>query len=230
MLKAIIFDMDGVLLDSTQINFKSFNLVLEKYKIELNSDNIKNNLGRSLRDQLNMWKKEYPKIPQNLKLEDFSKEAFQYQMKLIKENLKPDKNIIRLIQEAKKNNIKIAVATSSLSFRAEQILKFLHIINLLDTITTAEDVENHKPNPDVFLETAKKLNVNPDDCLVIEDAINGITAAKKANMIAVAKLTKYLTKDDFSNADYIFEDFKDITLHDFLKLYPNFDSIASKRD
>jgi len=177
-IKAIIFDMDGVLVDSVDLNIKSFNMVLKKYNVKLNKDNFRKYLGKSLKDQIAMWKKDF-----NLKEEfntlDFSKEAFRYQLDLMKNDLKPNQDILDLIKAAKKKEIKIAVATSSTKFRAEEMLKAVDIFEELDAFVTAEDVKNHKPAPDVFLKAAELLNTEPQNCIVFEDAVNGIEAAKQ---------------------------------------------------
>ncbi len=221
MLKAIIFDMDGVLVRSEGSTGKSFNMVLAKYGAYTNNtpESRKKFLGRSLRDQLIMMKDECPQIPKDLSEEEFSKEAFQYQLEMMKEKLIPDMAILNLIASAKEKNIKVAVATSSLKYRAEIFLRLIGILDKLDTLVTAEDVENHKPNPDIFLEAVKRINVSPEDCVVIEDAINGIQAANNAKMKSVALVTENHPKEDFIDANYTFSDFKDLKLEDLKNLF-----------
>jgi HAD superfamily hydrolase (TIGR01509 family) len=219
MLKAIIFDMDGVLVKSEGSIVKSFNMVLEKYGAKLNPENKKKFLGRSLRDQLEMMKEDNPQIPKNLSVEQFSKEAFNYQLEIMKEKLIPDLVILNLTKEAKAKNIKIAVATSSLKYRAETLLKLIGIFDQLDTLVTSEDVENHKPHPDIFLEASKRINVLPENCVVIEDAVNGIQGANNAGMKSVAMVTENHPKEDFKEANYIFSDFKNLKLGDLISLF-----------
>ena len=219
MLKAIIFDMDGVLVKSEGSIVESFNKVLEKYGAKLNPENKKKFLGRSLRDQLVIMKDENPQIPKDLSVEEFSKEAFQYQLELMKEKLIPDMVILDLIKEAKDNNIKIAVATSSLKYRAEILLGRIGILDKIDTLVTAEDVKNHKPDPEVFLETAKRINILPEDCVVIEDAMNGIQAANNAKIKSVALVTENHPKEDFIEANYTFSDFRNLKLEDLKNLF-----------
>ena len=217
MKKAIIFDMDGVLVESAGVVFKSFNKVLEKYDVEIIPGDRARYLGRSLRDQLSMWKEDYPKIPRELTCDEFSKEALGYQLEMMEERLKPDDVILKFIDDAKKQGLKTAVATSSVRRRAEIFLEKRDIINRLDALVACEDVCNHKPHPDIFLEAAKKINVDPAECIVIEDAVNGIEAANKAGMTSVAKLNKFHTEEEFSEANYVFSDFKDLKLEDISK-------------
>jgi len=219
MIKAIIFDMDGVLITSEGSISKSFNMALEKYGVEIKSKDKKKYLGRSLRDQLEMWKEEYSKIPKDLDINQFSKETLAHQLELLKERLIPNNTILNLISDTKDEGIKIAVATSSSKYRAEIFLKLLGIFDQLDALVTADDVSCHKPNPDVFLEAAKRLNISPEDCVVIEDAVNGIQAANNAGMKSVAFVTENHSEEDFFEADYIFSNFKDLKLKDLKNLF-----------
>ena len=210
--------MDGVLINSGEYLFQSFNLILKRYNVELNKNDFKKYAGRSLKEQIEMWREDF-NIKEEINVQEFSKESFQNELKLMKEELKPNSDILNLINSAKENGIKIAVATSSTKFRAEEILKLINVYDKLDVFITAEDVTKHKPAPDVFLKAAEKLNINPKNCIVFEDAISGIKAAKSAGIFAIAKLTTNHTKKDFEEiADYIFKDFSEITIKKLIEV------------
>lgn len=219
MLKAIIFDMDGVLVKCEDAVSKSFNIVLEKYGAKLNPENKKKFLGRSLRDQLEMMKEENPQIPKGLSVLEFSREAFKYELEIMKEKLVPDIVILNLLKQIKEKGIKIAVATSSPKYRAEILLGLIGILDQLNVLVPSDDVTNHKPHPDIFLETAKRLKVSPEDCVVIEDTVNGIKGANSANMKSVALITENHSKEDFDLASYIFSDFKELKLENLIGLF-----------
>jgi len=212
MFKAIIFDMDGVLVKSEGAISLSFNKVLEKYGVKLNPENKKKSLGRSLRDQLIEIKKENPEIPKDLSVQQFSEEAFRYQLELLKEKLIPDITILNLIRKAKKNKIKVAVATSSLRYRAEIFLKLIGVLSNLDVLVTSEDVINHKPHPDIFLETAKRLKILPENCIVIEDAKNGIDGAKNAKMKTIGVVTENHSTKDLRHADMVISNIAELSI------------------
>lgn len=215
-IKAVIFDMDGVLVNSTKYIWKSFNILLKEEGVHFSDDDIKKYLGHSLRDDLALWKKEY-KI-KDYNLEEFSRKAGEMELGFMKKELKDNKNLMELLKLLKKDSIKLAVATSSLRWRAEKILDLLKIKGYFDVIVTAEDVKNHKPSPEIFLEAAKRLKVNPEYCVVIEDAANGIEAAKAGKMKAIAFLTPYHTKQELSKADLIISDFKELNLEKLEKI------------
>jgi len=217
MLKAIIFDMDGVLINSNKYNWESFNILLKESGIHLSKKDIKKYLGISARDILKRWKREYGL--KDCSVEEFSREAGEIQLKLMKKELHPNKSLNRFLNEAKENGIKLAVATSSLRWRAEKILELLQLKDFFDAIITSEDVENHKPHPEIFLKAAKQVNENPEDCIVFEDAIAGIEAAKKSNMKCVAIKTEFNSKKELKNADLIINNFSEITLKKLEKLF-----------
>jgi len=216
MLKAIIFDMDGVLVDSVQHIWNSFNVLLKDEGVHFSKEYIKENLVRSLKDNLNAWKQEFG--IKEYDLMDFSKKAGAIQLDMIK-NEKPSQALLDLLEQAKSQKIKCAVATSSLRWRAERILEVLKISGYFDVVVTADDIKNHKPNPEVFLEAARQAGVKPEECVVIEYADNGIAAAKKGNMKAIGLVTKFHTAEELKEADIVINNFSEVNIERLRKLF-----------
>lgn len=216
MLKAIIFDMDGVLIDSVKYIWRSFDSLLRDQGVSFTDDYIKKNLSRSLRDNLISWKKEFD--IKDYDILEFSKKSGKIQLELMK-NEKPEIGLIDLLEQAKKMNIKCAVATSSLRWRAEAILDLLKLRNYFEVLVTAEDVIKHKPDPEVFIEAARRVGVNPEECVVIEDAENGVKTAKNGNMKAIGFLTKYHSRNELSHADLVVSNFNELTLERLNRLF-----------
>ncbi len=220
-LEAIIFDMDWVLINSSSIIWQCFETIFrEEYWVDISSREPKKYLWRALKDQLAMLRAEYG-VTEEIDVQEFSALAFSKELQSYNNALHPDNHILQLIQTAKEHNIKLAVATSSTRPRATTILHLLQILNKLDVFVTVENIIHGKPAPDIFLKTAEKLNIDPKNCIVIEDSVNGIQAAHAAGMKWVAKLTSHHTKQDFEheNAEYIFESFDEIQLKDLQNLY-----------
>ncbi len=208
--------MDGVLIDSIGPIWESFDRVLKDGNVQFSDDYIKKNLARSLRDNLQAWKTEFG--IKDYDLMEFSKKAGEIQFELMKKE-KVNSELLALLQESKQNNIICGVATSSLRWRAEKILDLLDIKPFFQALVTADDIKNHKPAPDTFLEAAKKLNIRPEECVVIEDAGNGIDAAKNANMKTIALLTKYHSLDELKHADLVIKDFSELNIEKIKKLF-----------
>lgn len=218
MLQAIIFDMDGVLVNSTPYIRQSFWIMLKKYWVDIGKLDRKKYLWRRLADQIDMRKIDF-NIKEVINVEDFSKEAMKYQMEFMKNELIPNKDIIKLIIEAKNKNIKLAVATWSTKQRAIDTLKLIWVFNYLDWLVTSEDVKNGKPAPDTFLKAAELINIQPENCVVIEDALNGIEAARTAHMKVIGKIWSHHTREELEVADMVFENFNEIKLEDLEKLF-----------
>ncbi|MFA6064314.1 MAG: HAD family phosphatase [archaeon] len=211
MLKAIIFDMDGVLVNSPPFITKSFGVLLKEYGVVLTPEQRKKSVGMSLRDQLKEWEKEFS-LPKIDPLE-FSKKSFKIELSLMENELRPNKTITSLISCAKQKGVKIAVATSSTKERAKRILDLIKVSKYLDALVTAEDVALHKPNPDLFLKAAELVGAKPSECVVFEDAKNGIEAANRAEMKSIALLTELTAPKDFEGtADLIIKDFSEVNL------------------
>ena len=212
MLKAIIFDMDGVLINSTKYVTEAFNRLLKKFDVELTDKYRKKTLGRSLRDQIKIWKEDFD-IKEDIDPIEFSNKCFSIELELMEKELKPNNVVINLINNLKKEGIKIGVATSSTKLRAEKILEFVGVKDKLDILITAEDVEKHKPDPELFLKAAECLEVNPENCIVFEDALNGIEAANCANMKTIACTSKFHSKEDFEGiSNLAINDFSEINI------------------
>jgi len=217
MLKAFIFDMDGVLIDSPKIIQKTFAEILKEDGVDFNEENIGRYLGHSIKDMLKIWEKDYGIKGYNI--QEFSRRCGKKELEILKKDVKPDERVIKFLKDAKFKGIKLAVATSSLKWRAIEILNFLNIKDMFDAIVSAEDVEKHKPEPDVFLEAAKRLNENPQNCIVFEDAKNGVEAARRSNMKVIAIKNGICSEEDLKDADMIINNFSEINLEKLYSLF-----------
>jgi beta-phosphoglucomutase-like phosphatase (HAD superfamily) len=119
--------------------------------------------------------------------------------------------VVEFMDLLKENGISISLATSSNWEITDKILEHLGLTNYFESITTGEEVLNSKPAPDIFLLAAEKLGVDPMDCLVIEDSVSGIIAAKDAGMKVIA-ISSEDNEEDLENADLVVESFSAITL------------------
>ena len=217
MLKAIIFDMDGVLINSVNYNWKSFNIAIKDSGIQLSNEDIKRGIGISIKDKLRLWKKDYG--IKDYDPEEFSRKVGEIELELMKKDLHLNKALNKLLREAKEKQIKLALATLSLRWRVDKILGLLKIKDVFDEIVTAEDVENHKPSPDIFLKAAEQMNENPQDCVVFEDALSGIEGAIRANMKVVAVKTGFFSEQELKDADMIINDFSEININKLKKMF-----------
>jgi beta-phosphoglucomutase len=205
-MKAIIFDMDGVLIDALPYVWKSFCFVLMEHNIHLRPEDRAIYLGRPIKDTLSLLKQNFGL--QQYTPEEFSRKAGTIELQLMKHELVPNKYLRHKLIKAKKEGTKLAVATTSMRWRAETILEALELRDLFDALITNDDVVHHKPAPDIYLRAAQSLGVKPEDCVVVEDAPNGVHAAKAAGM----KVVWVVQPDMQLHADYMIRGVEELDL------------------
>lgn len=181
MIKAIIFDKDGTLLDTERLNLKAWQTVLERHHFGSDLTHIKEIMGMGPHDSLKILEKYYGPIAPIMRKEKH--EVFKAFIDAEGVPLKP--GVMEILTFLKEHKIKMAVATSTVRESAEYNLKKALIYDYFDTIVCGEDVSNGKPAPDIFLLAAAKLGVKPSDAMVVEDSRNGVLASHNGGFLTV---------------------------------------------
>lgn len=185
MIEAVIFDLDGVIVSTDKFHYLAWKKIADKENIYF--DEIINNRlrGVSRRDSLEIIleraHKEYTEAEKLVLMEEKNNHYRNFLATLNADDILP--NVLEVINTLKVKQIKIAIGSSSKN--AKFILKQIGLLNTFDAISDGNDITKSKPDPEVFLVAADKLKVTPPKCMVIEDAISGIEAAKNAEMFAV---------------------------------------------
>ena len=197
--QAVIFDMDGVVIDSEPIYAKALNNVLRKEGVAATVDDQQAVVGSSLEFT---WRYMIERF--NL-AGDVEKWITVYEAevaKLLSANASASDGLHWLLESLEQSGIRIGLATGSKTKWAEIILNQLGVVDAFEAIATADMVEATKPAPDLYLLCARKIGVSPEHCLAIEDTPRGIASAKAAGMTAVALHTDSTAGMDFSAADH----------------------------
>jgi HAD superfamily hydrolase (TIGR01509 family) len=208
-LSAVIFDLDGTLIDSEEAWGKAYVNVL-KQKLNFNSkDPHPETPGVSVK---NNWKLVLIKydIKTNITLEELETLTYNEYQKFIPTIYLRD-GALEFIANLKEAGYIIALATSSNWSTVDKVLDHLEIKNLFNSITTGEEVLESKPAPDIFLIASDKTGVDPLECLVVEDSPSGIEAAKQAGMKVIAITKEDGDGDRLEGADLIIEAFSEVT-------------------
>lgn len=209
---AVIFDLDGTVLLNEEIYSKAFIEVLRRHDADLSDidHDHPQEPGIGLKENWALLKKR-AKLPEELSLEKLVHETQDvYHNHLDEVEVRP--GFRQLHRQLEEENIIMALATSNDWWLVEDELEDLNLHKYFQTVTTGEEVMHKKPAPDIFLEVARKVGVEPQECVVIEDSVAGIEAVKEAGMVAVAILTSFSKKEDFPRADWVVESFEEITL------------------
>ena len=206
-IKGIIFDCDGVLVDSEKLSCKALNVVFEKhFNIDIGTDYSKV-IGKALKDSFAYYFTTFNvDIDSSIDLRILYQEKDTAYQNLAINNLKSFPGVIELLNFLQKTTLKFTVASSGTHEKILFNLEQGRLKKYFSIITSADEVTNGKPQPDLFLLSAKKLNLEPESCLVIEDSISGIKAAKSANMLAIGVTNTFDSKSlQEAGADKIIE-------------------------
>ncbi len=205
-MKAVIFDMDGVIVDSENLWKQAEYEVFTSLGVEVTEEHSEITKSMTTSDVTKFW---YDKSPwKDQDLDTVEQSVISKVIELIESEECQISGVKDFIEKLKADNYKIGLATNSPSRIIPTVLRKLDIAHLFDTISSAEFEEKGKPDPAIYLKTAKKLNINPKDCIVIEDSYTGMLAAKNAGMTVVAftngneEINHELADDKIDRFDY----------------------------
>lgn len=198
MIKAILFDMDGVIVDSLHYHYLAWDKMFRDRGGIVSEHTVLLHEGRNSKEILPILMEEAKiHIPED-EWDDFIDKKREYYRSIVQ--LKYFPNVFEIIEELRGRGLKTALVTASARKNMEKAIPE-EKRNLFDVILTAESFQKAKPNPDPYLEAQKQLGVEVNECVVVENAPLGIEAAKNAGMICIAVETtlerEYLQKADF---------------------------------
>lgn len=207
-LGAVLWDMDGVIADTGIYHCRAWQEVFGKRGVVFTEENFMHHFGQR-NDTIIRSAMSNEISQEDLDLIAGEKEA-NYR-KRISQNVKPLPGAVELIESLGRNGIKAAVASSAPMENIELILQGLGIKDSFQAIVYGREVTEGKPSPKVFLLAAEKLAAEPEICLVIEDAIAGVAAAKSAGMKCLA-VTNSHPRDSLKQADLIVDSLEAVSI------------------
>lgn len=201
MIKACVFDMDGLMVETESLYTQALTEIANKKGKIIPKKTRQQIMGRDAIDGMTILKKDLD-LEESV-LEILNQRENIYQKLLINAILEPLPGLIELLNLLEQMQFQKALASSSQKQWIDIILKKLNITSFFKTIVSRDEVKKSKPNPEIYLLAAKKINLNPNQCLALEDTIPGIEAAKKAGMKCIAIPNKFNKNDIFSEADLV---------------------------
>lgn len=205
---AVIFDMDGVLVDTEPLHYRINQLVMEAMGHELPYEYYRQFIGSTNTHMWNTLIRDYGLL---LSPDELNAMAAKKKEEIIAREGYPEIAGAReFVASLKKAGIKLAVASSSAPFMIDKMTAGVGVREYFDELVSGETVERPKPAPDVFLKAADMLGVRPSECLVIEDSENGTKAARAAGMACLGFINPGSGVQDLSAADYLFEAYEGI--------------------
>jgi HAD superfamily hydrolase (TIGR01509 family) len=206
--KCVIWDFDGVIFDSAHFKIQAYKQVLQKVGIKMLDKDFYENNGRGAKDALQRICSKYGK---DCDIDKLIKEKEEIYINLINKNISPMPGVKKLVENLNKAGYSQAIATSTSKSNLLFMLKKFSLENYFQALVTGEDIILNKPNPEPFLKAALNIGVAPEDCLVIEDSIHGIKAAKQAKMKCIAVTFARKIKEDLSEATLIVKNLEEVS-------------------
>ncbi|PEC48873.1 HAD family hydrolase [Bacillus sp. AFS077874] len=217
MIKAVIFDFDGLIVDTESVWFEAYKEVLQRYEVELTLQKFSEVIGTSDEILFNF-------INSNLK-EPIEKELIEQMAKgLVDEKLLEPalrENVEDYLISAKNAGLQIALASSSSREWVESFLKKLNIYEYFSVIKTKDDVKKVKPDPELYLKAIEEIGVQASEAVAFEDSLNGLIAATKAGLHCVIVPNQVTSHLKFENHSLRLSSMAEKSLEDVIKHLTN---------
>ena len=224
--RAFIFDMDGTLVDNMRFHTEAWGKMLAENGVAMNAhDFLVKTAGKTNREILPTV---FGELTDERILELGERKESLYR-ELFLPARKPLAGVLEFLEEARRLGVKMAVATAAPVGNMEFILDGLNLRRFFGAVTTADDIANGKPDPEIFLKSAEKLRVEPQNCLVFEDAVGGFEAAHRAGMKSIGIATVNRT-EEILKLDSVVEahhDFSGLSAQELIARYVPFQAKAN---
>lgn len=212
--RAVIWDMDGVIADTAPYHFRAWQEVFQKRGVDFTEDDFRRKFGQRndtiIRNTLG------EDISQS-EIDVIASDKERNFRQRVRQNIKPLPGAIKLITSLKQHGFSMALASSAPMENIQLVTRGLGIESSFQAIVSGREVNEGKPSPQGFLLAAQKLGVEPKNCIVIEDAVAGVTAAKRAGMRCLAVANTH-PRISLTEADLIVDTLEEVTMDDLEEL------------
>lgn len=207
---AVIFDMDGVICHTNPYHADAFRLFFDKRQVPYTEEEFRGHMyGRHNSYIMGYFMKRQVAGEELLALEDEKEALFR---EIYADKVVEIEGYLDFLDSLKSSGFKTGVATSAPYANLKLIMDRLGIAPKLDSILSSENVAKHKPDPEVYLLSAKNLGIHPSRCLVFEDSFSGVTAALSAGAKVVGVLSSH-SQEELPPCHYYIQDYRDITVN-----------------
>lgn len=208
-ISGVVFDMDGLMIDSEPLQYIAVNKALEPLGITVNEDDFSGMVGRKSIENFSLLKKRYgfKETPETLE----QRKIIAYHQ-IILTDLRPMPGLFNVLQMCRENGLILALASSSIRQDIDIVLKRLGLLATFSIIASGDQVQQGKPNPAIFLKVLEQTTIRAESFVVLEDTAHGVNAARAAGMSCIAIPNRYTLNQDFSQADRVMASLEELTL------------------
>lgn len=212
MLKAILFDLDGVLIKTEHETFKFYQKYLKgNHNIILKDSDFSYKAGRKSRDFFDaVLTPDQQKEVNTEQLISLKRQEFNNKLEQHVEKIPHAHEVIKKLYE---QNFRLAITSQNEAQMIASVLNWLEITDYFEIILSLDDITHKKPNPEIYTRAAEKLNLSTDECLVIEDSFDGIHAAKNGNFRCLALYHGYMPQETYDAADDVIQELPELFNH-----------------
>ena len=211
---AVIFDMDGVIVDTNPFHKKAIHQFCEKYGFQLSENELLNKVyGRTNRD----WISNLFGILTPEKLEEYAGEKEQLFREIYAPYIKPVKGLLPFLDMLDKHRIPRAIATSAPRVNVDFVIARTGIGSYLTTILDERMVSRGKPDPEIYIKTAQALGLPNERCIVIEDSLSGVEAGQQSGSKVIGVTTTH-TREELGHTNLVIDDFAQLTVEQLEEL------------
>jgi len=211
MIKAIIYDLDDLMINSNPLHVKTWDRLLKEYGYrfsdlpqEIRSEFIGMRVTDILREVIKQ-------LELNVDESKFYKKRMEISLEIVQKKLEPMPGVFKSIKLFKNKNYKLAIASSGPKEYIDLVFSKRRLKNTFNVIVSGDDVKAGKPNPEIYMVVCEKLGLAPDECVVLEDATVGIESAKEAGCKCVAVKNRYTPPQTLSKADICIDSLNDLS-------------------
>ncbi len=213
MIRAAIFDMDGVLTDSEPVICSAATQMFREKGLSVCPEDFRPFVGTGENRYIGGVAEKYGLV---LDIATAKRRTYEIYLELVEQGIDAFPGAVELVSQCRESGLLLAVASSADRIKIEANLRKIGLPwESWDTVVTAEDVRHTKPAPDIFLAAAGRLELAPGDCCVVEDAPNGVAAAKAAGMRCVA-VAQTFPAEQLAAADLVRPDLASVTVDDLI--------------
>jgi HAD superfamily hydrolase (TIGR01509 family) len=198
-IRAVIFDMDGVIVDSEPYSMQALIDTLRQYGVEPTEHDLRRSYGRRIRDDFLDYFSRYG-VAADVNVAIAHKDARYYH--LAAGHLQPFPGVMPLLKRLRDHGYNLALASSGDRVKVAFGMQALKLHGTFEAVVSGDDVDHSKPDPAIYLTAARRIGVSPAECVAIEDAPAGVEAAKRAGMRCIA-VTNSVAREQLQTADLI---------------------------